>query len=254
VEVLAPDRNACRLHDPANGAVDFPGPQTLWDGPVGLFAFQKRIKPTIKIPGMIKILIMIALLAALSVSTMAQPGTWQKVKAARLPLIASVDFQNFNLPLQDVKSHFTHPGVSLGTEINLHPGSKWIQQLHAAFARNKAMGNAVYLYTQTAFRYRIYRPWRSEVKLGAGWQRNFHPVDAYKFKNGEWIKVQGGKSLLIVPVGISVFYKRSETASLVPFLSYQLLPTFFYDDVLPLSFYDLFQAGARFHLKANKQN
>jgi hypothetical protein len=125
--------------------------------------------------------------------------------------------------------------------------------LNAAFVINKEMGSSFYIYTQTAYRFRIYRPLFGEFKFGAGWQRNFHPADAYEYKNGNWKSIEGGKSIVIVPVGVSLFYKQNKEEKLIPFISFQAIPSLFYNETLPLSFYNIFQAGVKIYFKSNSK-
>lgn len=166
------------------------------------------------------------------------------------PLIVSLQFQNFALPFHDLSSNFSHVGISVGTELSFNGKQKWAQQIQAGFYLNKEAGNGFFTYTQTVYRPTIFKHFYSEVKAGIGWQRVFHPVDAYVFESGKWIKRVGGKSQLMVPLGISIGYndyKANTYAS--PFISYQVIPALFYDETIPLNFYSLFQIGTRIHFK-----
>lgn len=196
----------------------------------------------------------IILLTLLSIGAKAQSESLVRPKNSKFPLITSVEFQNFALPFYDMKSYFTHPGISIGTEKKLNRKSTIIQQVNGACVVNKEMGSSLYAYTQTAFRFRIYRPLYGEFKLGAGWQQDFHSTDAYEYTNGDWVKINGGKSLLIIPLGVSFSYERNKNEKYVPFISSQILPSLFYDDVLPISFYNLFQAGIRMHFSSTNKN
>jgi hypothetical protein len=166
------------------------------------------------------------------------------------PLIVSLQFQNFALPFHDLTSNFTHVGISLGTEVSLNGKQNWAQQLQAGYYLNKEMGNGFFTYTQTVYRPTVFKHFYPEVKVGIGWQRAFHPVDAYVFDIGIWTRDAGGKSQLIVPVGISIGYNDYRATTYAsPFITYQVIPALFYDDVLPLNFYSLFQVGTRIHFK-----
>lgn len=167
-----------------------------------------------------------------------------------LPIIVAAQFQNFSLPLHDLGSHFSHPGILLGSEITLNKKKNLSQQLHLTIYRNKEMGNGIMLCTQTAFRPKIYKNFYGEIKGGAGWMRSWHPVQAWRFEEGEWVETGGGKSQLVIPIGISAEYRiQTRSLVLVPSIGYQILPTLFYNDVLPLSFYSTIQAGARIYLQ-----
>jgi hypothetical protein len=113
------------------------------------------------------------------------------------------------------------------------------------------MGNGFAIYTQTNYRPMIYNYFYIEIKAGLGWQRIYHPVDAYEFKNGNWEKTIGGKSQLIVPLGFSIGYDCNSTKNhIAPFITYQIIPALFYNDTVPLNFYSFFQVGTRIHLKS----
>lgn len=198
-------------------------------------------------PRILSLLLCVIAASGLRAQTDVQPSS----TLCRFPLTASLEFQNFGLPFQNVPAYFTHPGLSVGTEINLNKKATLLQQVNGAFVLNKEMGSSFYLYTQSACRFRIYKPLHGEVKLGLGWQRMGHPTDAFKYVDGQWTQVTGGKSLLIVPIGFSLSCKLKGEPAISPFLTYQILPSVGYDDVLPLSFFNLFQAGVRVHFKSN---
>ena len=166
------------------------------------------------------------------------------------PLIVSIQFQNFALPFHDLNSNFTHIGFALGTEVSLNGKQNWAQQLQVGYYLNKEAGNGFFIYTQTVYRPTLFNHFYPELKAGIGWQRVFHPVNAYEFKDGQWVSDAGGKSQVIVPIGISVGYnKYSEKTYASPFISYQVIPALFYNDGIPLSFYSLIQVGTRIHFK-----
>ena len=157
------------------------------------------------------------------------------------PIIVSLQFHNFALPFHDLGSNFMHVGISLGTEVSFNGKQNWVQQFQAGYYLNKEMGNGFFTYTQTVFRPTVFSNFYPEIKAGIGWQRTFHPVDAYKFEDGSYVPTPGGKSQLIVPLGVSVGYnKYSEQTYLSPFVSFQVVPSLFYNDGIPLSFYSLF--------------
>jgi len=138
----------------------------------------------------------------------------------------------------------------VGTEISLNGKQNWAQQIQAGYYFNRDAGNGIMAYTQTIYRPTIVDHFYAEVKVGLGWQRVFHPVDAYVFENGQYVSTAGGKSQLIVPIGISVGYNDyKESTYAAPFISYQVIPALFYNDGIPLNFYSLFQVGTRIHFK-----
>jgi len=175
----------------------------------------------------------------------------QPIKVYRnFPLIVTLQFQNFALPFHDLGSNFSHVGISIGTEVSFNGKQSWAQQVHAGYYLNKEAGNGFFTYTQTVYRPTVFKHFYTEVKAGVGWLRAFHPVDAYVFENGKWVPDAGGKSQLLVPLGISIGYNDYSTNTYAsPFITYQVIPAVFYDTTIPLNFYSLFQVGTRIHFK-----
>jgi hypothetical protein len=153
------------------------------------------------------------------------------------------------MPFKDLKSNFKHFGISIGTEVSHSSKNDWIQQFQIGFSLNKGIGNSFFMSTQT-----VYRPFEidnffPEVKMGVGWQRIFHPVETMVFKKGQWEKAVGGKSQVIVPMGVGVSYhKYQKDTYYVPFINYQIIPSLFYNRTIPVNFYSAFQLGSNVHI------
>jgi len=197
-----------------------------------------------------KIILIVASIFFILTRSQAQSDSDSGKNYRNFPLIFTVNFQNFALPFHDLTSNFSHVGFSIGSEVSFNGKQNWAQQIQAGYYFNKDAGNGFFTYTQTVFRPTIYKGLYAEVKAGIGWQRVYHPVDAYEFQNGNWTSVAGGKSQLIVPLGISVGYNDyKEKTYAAPFISYQIIPALFYDETIPLNFYSLFQVGTRIHFK-----
>ncbi|MBX7109657.1 MAG: hypothetical protein K1X61_13480 [Chitinophagales bacterium] len=178
----------------------------------------------------------------------AQDAATSDADYRNFPVIISLQFQNFALPFQDLKSNFGHVGIALGTEVSLNGKQNWAQQFQAGFYFNKDAGNGFFTYTQTVYRPAFFKHFFPELKAGIGWQRIFHPVQTFEYQNGQVTAVKGGKSQLMVPLGISVGYNKYSTKTYVsPFISYQVVPALFYNDGIPLNFYSLVQVGTRIH-------
>lgn len=176
-------------------------------------------------------------------TTKAKDTTITSHSSRHIAFIIGLPFQNFALPFRDLGSNFNHPGIFIGTELGLNKKKNLVQQLHFNYFFNKEMGNGFFIATQTTYRPKIYRHWYTELKAGIGWQRIYHPTNAYKFKNGNWEKTPGGKSQLIIPIGLSIGYGCSGKTPLSLFITYQIIPALFYNDTVPLNFYSLIQLG-----------
>lgn len=171
-------------------------------------------------------------------------------ESRRLPLIVNVHFQNLALPFSDPGSHFTHPGLSVGSELPLNKARTLYQQVHLGGSLNRELGNSFFLHTQFTYRHRILMVCFAEARAGLGWQRIYHPVQAYRLESGEWKKTPGGRSQVIVPFALSVGYagRPGNTSLLQPFAGYQVVPALFYNAVIPLNFYSMFHLGVRVRL------
>lgn len=164
------------------------------------------------------------------------------------PILISLQFQNLASPFHDLKGNFSNIGLLVGTEVSFNGKQNWVQQFQTGFFFNKNAGNGLMLLTQTVYRPTVFQHFYPEIKAGIGWQRIYHPVDSYEFQNGNWESIPGGKSQLIVPLGISIGYNDyKEGIYLSPYISYQVIPALNYNDVIPLNFYSLVQVGTRIH-------
>ena len=211
------------------------------------FILDKKSKSYI-MKTIIPISILLLLICLPAVSTAQVAGDFKTTRKP-FPLTLGIQFENLALPFYDLESNFSHPGWMIGTEVNLNRRKNLQQQFQAAFYLNKETGNGFYLVTQTAYRPALFRHISPEIKLGAGWQRIYHPVRAYEFRDGSWKKTAGGKSQLIIPLGFSLEYHAARGSShVVPYAGLQLIPALFYNDAIPLNFYTLFQAGVTVQL------
>lgn len=178
---------------------------------------------------------------------LAQAGSGKDYR--NFPIIVTVQFHGLALPFHDMKSNFSNIGLGLGTEVSLNGNHDWAQQFSVVWYRNKAIGNGLFLYTQSTWRPTIVSNSYTELKAGAGYLISFRPVKSYKQVNGDWIPVgRKGKGLFAVPVGISSGYNNySSDAYLSPFVSYQFLIVKDYNNSMPIVPETLIQVGTRIH-------
>ena len=164
----------------------------------------------------------------------------------RFPIVMGLQFQNFAMPFRDMSSNFTHPGIYVGSEIYYNGKESLFQQAVLGGYLNREIGNGIFINTQIGYRSLIYRNFYGEIKAGVGVLRVFHPSQAYKYENGEWKKTVGGKTQLSAPVDFGLGYSfAAGLGGLSPFISYQIIPSLFYNTTLPLNFYTNFLIGLR---------
>lgn len=172
-----------------------------------------------------------------------------EIEYKRFPIVAGFHFQNFALPFKDMKSNFTHPGIFLGSEISYNKRKTLIQQAVFGAYLNREIGNGFFLGTQLGFRPKIYKKFYGELKAGLSYLRVFHPTQAYEYRNGEWIKIRGGKSQLGIPLDFGFGYSfATHLGKLSPYISYQITPALFYNETLPVNVYTNFVLGFRINL------
>lgn len=167
------------------------------------------------------------------------------------PIVLTIQFHSLSLPFKDFKSNFSNIGFGLGTEVGLNRKHTWVQQVSAVWYCNKAVGNGLLLYTQTAWRPNLFSNVFTEVKAGVGYLYAFRPVTSYKQVNGTWETVgRKGKGMLALPLGVSIGYHAPYSGKYLfsPFASYQFLILNGYNKSIPVVPETLFQVGSRIQL------
>ncbi len=176
-------------------------------------------------------------------------NTSRKLFKSRELALAAI-FQNFALPFYDIGSNFTHPGVKIGMGGNLNSKENlWLSAEISAY-RNSDMGNGHWLGSQFSYRPNLPNYIQPTMNIGLTWLKSYHPVNIYRWENGEWTECRKGKSQLLIPIGIGLEYKKNNSQpKFKPFVSYQIMPALFFNDILPISFYTLFEAGIKYKIK-----
>ncbi|MBC7866278.1 MAG: hypothetical protein H7X88_01980 [Gloeobacteraceae cyanobacterium ES-bin-316] len=176
--------------------------------------------------------------------------TNSKSSYRNFPIVVSMQFHSMKA-LKDVRPTFKNVGFGIGSEIALGSKHNWAQQFQLSWYRDKQVGNAVLLYTQSAWRPTIVSHFYAELKAGFGLTHKFRPEQQHSNAGGS--AEDREKWLLIIPVGVSVGYNKfSQQTYLAPFISYQLLVDETYKKGLPATANSLFQVGTRIHLENKK--
>ena len=103
------------------------------------------------------------------------------------PVTITLQFQSFSLPFKNLGSNFKNMGIGIGTEVSHNGDHDWIQEFSIFWIRNKAMGNGLYLVTQTAWRPYLGNPFFGELKAGVGYKLAFRPSESFIQKEGKWL-------------------------------------------------------------------
>ncbi|MCO6488048.1 MAG: hypothetical protein J5I98_06495 [Phaeodactylibacter sp.] len=167
------------------------------------------------------------------------------------PIVVTLQFHSLALPFRNLKTNFSNVGIGLGTEVSYNGKNNWAQQLTLAWYRNRAIGNGLLLYTQSAWRPTASSGIFAEIKAGVGYLYAFRPVKSFRQQNGDWVSAgHKGKGMLAVPAGISLGYDNYALDTYFsPFASYQFLLAKGYNKSIPLVPETLIQAGTRIHFK-----
>ncbi len=198
-----------------------------------------------------RLAILIVLCSIVCFNTTAQHDH-STLEAKTILLIAGVQFQNFSLPLRDINSNFTHPGLFVGTEFFYDQDRQLVQQFTLGGYLNQEMGNGFHVTTQFGYRPNLFKDLFGEIKVGINYLRVFHPTQAYDYVHGEWEKTAGGKSQIGIPFDLGLSYRiDSSTSELSPFVLYQITPALFYNETLPLNIYTNIIIGLRMQLKSS---
>lgn len=169
-----------------------------------------------------------------------------EVEYRKFPIIVGLQFQNFTMPFKDLGSNFTHPGMNMGSELSYNNKGTLIQQAIIGAYLNREIGKGIYLSTQFGYRPKIYNNFYGELKVGLSYLRVYHPTQAYKYENGDWKEVIGGKSQIGIPIDFGFGHSfTSNLGELSPFISYQILPALYYNETLPVNIYSSFLIGLR---------
>lgn len=167
------------------------------------------------------------------------------------PVIITLQFHCFSLPFRDMKSNFSNVGIGLGTEVSLNNNHAMVQQVQAVWYHNKAMGNGLLFYSQSAWRPTLGSNAFAEIKLGAGYLLSFRPMKSFKQINGNWVSAgHKGKGMFTVPLGVSIGHQNiGSAANISTFASYQFLLISGYNKSIPLVPETLIQIGTSYHSK-----
>lgn len=162
------------------------------------------------------------------------------------PLTVSIQFHNVGMPLRDLGSAFSNIGFSVGTEFAYNQNGNLLQGVQVGYSRNKAVGDAIFLYTQGIYRPAI-GPVFTELKAGVGIMEGFRPTEVFVQTDGNWQPVRhSGKPMLMVPLGVSVGYFGSHRyPAVVPSITYQLVPIRGYNPGVPVVPHQFIQLNSR---------
>lgn len=168
------------------------------------------------------------------------------------PVTLTIQFQSFSLPFKNMGSNFKNMGIGIGTEVSHSGEHDWIQEFSLFWIRNKAMGNGIFLLTQTAWRPYLGNPFFGELKAGIGYKVAFRPTESFIQQEGEWISAgKKGKGMLAIPFGFGLgVHDYSEKVYTSPFINYQAIFLKGFNQDIPIVPETIFQIGTRTHFNS----
>ncbi len=213
---------------------------------------MKKAKPKTVLRPFKTALLLVAFLNLAVFKVKAQESSLEK-EYKRISFVVGMPFHNFAVPLRDLGSNFTHPGLFLGSEIPYNKKGTLIQQVTLGGYLNREIGNGLFINTQFGYRPKVFNDLYGELKVGLGYIRVFHPTQAYEFNDGQWNETNGGKSQLGIPLDFGFGYSfETKYGELSPHITYQVTPALFYNDTLPLNIYTNIIVGLRMKLLGKK--
>ncbi|HSN59709.1 MAG TPA: hypothetical protein VLR49_02150 [Ferruginibacter sp.] len=147
-----------------------------------------------------------------------------------------------------------HPGLEVGTGFNWKTKTKhdWLQTFQFGYSYHRFVQHSLALYTETGYRYKFYKTFAAEAKLGAGYLHAIPNGKIFKLNDdGEYKKKTNlGRPQLMA--GFSLGVNKKVTASgLAIFIQYQQRLQFpFIKSYVPLLPSNMLMAGVKIPCKS----
>ena len=166
------------------------------------------------------------------------------------PFVVGIQFHSLSFPFKNIKSNFANVGFRIGTELSLSGRQQdWAQGFYIGWYHNHDAGNGFFGITQTIYRPTISGDFSGEVKAGIGFMQTFHPNNAFKSVNGDWVNVgKKGKTMLVIPVSAGFGYNGYKSGTYVaPYINYELFVQKNYNKDIPFAPNTFITLGTRVH-------
>jgi len=152
------------------------------------------------------------------------------------PIVISLQFHSFSMPIQKISHHFRNVGIGIGTEVGFKENDqKWAQSVKLVWYRNKTMGNGVQLYTQSVYRPDFSSNVFGEVKLGIGYQYMYRPVESFKYEAGDWKSAgKKGKHMMMLPFNVGFGFVADSNNEVLQSINYQWMILKGYNESIPI--------------------
>jgi hypothetical protein len=129
----------------------------------------------------------------------------------KIPIEISFINHAVSMPFDGIIIHPLHPGFSIGTEYSYTNLEKcmFYQALNGGYFYNKYVAKALFLQTETGFRYKFKPGFFADAGIGVGYLHSFHPAkEVFALnENGMYEEVRDfGKPAFIVSVCIGAGY------------------------------------------------
>ena len=161
------------------------------------------------------------------------------------PITVTLYFPALAMPFRNLDLNFRNIGAGLGTEVTLNHDGTWVQQLHLAWLRNRNAGNALLVYSQTAWRPDIGSNGFGEIKAGVAYVYATTASSSFQSSKGDWHSTgHKGKGMFGLPVGMALGYHGYQANTRYsPFLGYQFMILTKYNKTVPIMPITLIQTG-----------
>ena len=132
----------------------------------------------------------------------------------QFPLEVSFCNHAVTMPFDGIILSPLHPGFTIGTEYGYTEGrlGRIFQNLHLGYYFNKFNAKALFLKTETGYRYTFGFGLFGDVSMGLGYLHSFHPTEIFAMNaQGEYERVKDkGKGALIILMALGAGYDFSK--------------------------------------------
>lgn len=147
-----------------------------------------------------------------------------------------------------------HPGLELGTGFNWSTKAKhdWLQTFQFGYSYHRFVQHSLALYTETGYRYKFYKTFAAEAKLGAGYLHAIPTGKIFKLNDDGEYNTKSNLGRPQMMAGFSLGVNKKVTASgLAIFLQYQQRLQFpFIKSYVPLLPSNMLMAGVKIPCKS----
>jgi len=173
---------------------------------------------------------------------------------SRFGYVVKFSMQGYNLPFKKLLDNFKNPGASLGIEYSYNQHHSVVQTFNIGWFNHAEHGNSLAISSQAFFRPKF---GRLRPGLGVGLARMFYFNNSNPLMErvgGRWMPSnRQSESRWASPVSLEMGHALQVSSVLVvtPFVGYDIVPSFNYNNAFPILPSTLLTIGSRINLTKN---